>query len=51
MAADPRYASISCERRPGGWSLIAIRRSRVDANAHADVRAEIAASLAAAQHS
>jgi len=49
MGVDPRYASIKCERRPGGWSLIAVRRSRVDANAHADVRAEIAASLAAAQ--
>jgi len=48
VRADPRYTSVKCERRAGGWALVAVRRSRVDADSHAEVRALIAQSLAAA---
>ncbi len=48
VRVDPRYASVKCERRAGGWALVAVRRSRVDADSHAEVRALIAQSLATA---
>ncbi len=41
MAVDTRYESVTVERRPGGWSLIAVRRATADAREHAQVRAAL----------
>ncbi len=45
MEMDTRYESVTVERRPGGWSLIAVRRATADAREHAQARAAIRAAL------
>lgn len=49
VKADPRYQSVTVERRPGGYALVAIRRTRALADGHAEARAKIRASLEASK--